>query len=317
VVYHLYGVRLRSAWALPYPRARRPAIADLALTRRGAGFFSAARAQAVLQPQRQRSVVEGLLTDGSVYLHWPNRFEFLISPDGRQIAARPLRGGTVEGFHAYLLGQVLSVALIRLCLDPLHATVVTIDGGAAVFLGNSGFGKSSLAAAFIAAGHRLLTDDLLVVTDGAAGLTAHPGPPRLKLYPQSARRLLPDARGARIMRSTAKRLFPLHAGQTAPGPVGLRAIYVIAPPSSGSAAVRRVTIRRLGERRACLALIRNTFNVSVCDRPRLQRQFALSARLASSVVVKSLSYPRSFAALPDVRAAILADLQRDTGGTSS
>lgn len=311
MVYHLYGVRLRSAWALPYRRATQPDGADIVLSRRGAGFFSAARAETALQPRSPGRVIEGLLADGGVYLRWPDRFEFLISPDGRQIGARPLPGGTLEGFHTYLLGQVLSFALIKLRLDPLHATVVTVDGGAAAFLGESGFGKSSLAAAFIAAGHRLVTDDLLVVTDGPGGPTAHPGPPRLKLFPLSARRILPDARGARIMRSTPKLLFPLDAAQTASSPLGLRALYVLAPPAARRTAATRVTIRRLSERHACLALIRNTFNASLRDRARLARQFALSARLAGSLAVKSLSYPRSFAALADVRAAILADLRRD------
>jgi hypothetical protein len=316
VIYHLYGVRLHSAWALPYSRAAQPYVADIALTRRAAPFFSAARSEAERQPQRRPSHVEGQLADRRTYLCWPGQFEFLISADGRQIAGRPLRNGTVEGFHTYLLGQALSFALIGQGLDPLHATVVTIDGGAAAFLGDSGYGKSSLAAAFIGAGHRLLTDDLLIVTSGPGGLAAHPGPPRLKLYPQSARRLLPSARGARMMRSTPKLLFRLSSRQVAPGPAGLRVMYVITPPGSrptqGGAATARVTIRRLGARQACLALLRNTFNTSVRDPDRLARQFALTVRLASSVAVKSVSYPRSFRVLPDVRDAILADLQRES-----
>ena len=308
MVYHLYGARLESAWRLPYSRARRPFVADIALTRRAAAHFSDARAEAERLPQPWAPIVEGILSDGQTYLQWPDHFEFLISADGRQIAARPIGEGITEGFHTYLLGQALSFALIRHGLDPLHATVVMAGGSGVAFLGPSGYGKSTLAAAFIGAGHRLLTDDLLVLTDGEAGLAAHPGPPRLKLYPEAARRLLPGATGMLMMRGTPKRLFPLTTPHIAPGPVPLRAMYVIVPPGPRTAATRGVRIRRLGARDACLALIRNTFNSSVLDADRLARQLALSARVAAAVPVKLLSYPRSFRAMPAVREAILADL---------
>jgi len=55
-------------------------------------------------------------------------------------------------------------------------------------LGDSGHGKSSLAACFLAAGHRLLTDDLLVIGESGDYLMAHPGPPRIKLFPAVWRR---------------------------------------------------------------------------------------------------------------------------------
>ena len=311
MVYHLYGVRLHSAWALPYSKTIQPFVADVALTRRPAAYFVPARDEAGRLPQPWAPIVEGALADGRTYLQWPDRFEFLISADGGQIAARPLRDGAIEGFHTHLLGQALSFALIRQGLDPLHATAVTIGGAGAAFLGRSGFGKSSLAASFIGAGHQLLTDDLLVLTDGPSGLSAQPGPPRLKLHPHSARRLMPGARGTPMLRHMPKLLFPLKPGQVASGPANLRVLYVIAPPAPRTERTR-VSIRRLGGRQACLALIRNTFNASIVERDRLQRQLAFAARVASAIPIKTLSYPRSFGWLPAVRDAIIADLARES-----
>lgn len=310
MIYHLYGVRLHSDWRLPYSRAAQPFVTDITLRRRASRWFTAARNEAAGLPQPWPPIVEGQLADGSTYLQWPDRFEFLISGNGRQIAANALCSGTPEGFHTHLLGQALSFALIRQGLDPLHATVVMVDGGGAAFLGYSGYGKSSLAAAFLGAGYRLLTDDLLVLTEHDGTLAAHPGPPRLKLYPAAARRLLPNAHGVPIMRRTPKLLFRLRGAQVANGPASLRAVYVLSPP--GGRRPTRVTIRRLSERQACLALIRNTFNSSVLSPTRLAQQLALSASLATTVPVKSISYPRSFRALPAVRDAILADLARES-----
>lgn len=305
MVYHLYGARLDSAWPLPYSRARRPYVAEIALTAGREPHFGPARDEAIRQPQPWAPIVEGLLADGRTYLRWPDRFEFLISANGRQVAGRPLRGGTVEGFHSHLLGQALSFALIAQGLEPLHATVVAVDGGGVAFLGDSGLGKSSLAAAFLRGGHRLLTDDLLVVTGDRDSLRAHAGPPRLKLYPSSARRLMPGATGSRMMRTTPKLLFPLSAAQVAPGPLPLRAMYVLGPARRGST---RIGLRAMTQRQACLALIRNTFNTSVRSPQRLARQLALGAQLAAAVPVRTLTYPRSFALLPAVRDAVLADL---------
>ena len=57
---------------------------------------------------------------------------------------------------------------------PLHASAVAIDGRGLVICGPAGAGKSSLAAALVSAGARLISDDLTVL---AADV---PGAPRLK-----------------------------------------------------------------------------------------------------------------------------------------
>jgi hypothetical protein len=311
VAYYLYGVRLRSEWALPYPKAPQPFVAEVALVRRAAAHFSLARMEAGATPQGVVPV-KVQLDDGRTYLHWRHRFEFLISADGRTIAALALARSSREGFHTYLLGQALSFALIKQGLDPLHGTVVTVDGAAAAFLGDSGFGKSSLAAAFIGAGDRLLTDDLLVLTEARSGFDAQPGPSRLKLYPQAARMLLPRARGTRIMPPMSKLIVQLGSRQVTRGATPLTAVYVLASPGRGRVDATRVTIRRMWQRQACLAIIRNTFNASVTDAVRLARQFDLATRIAGSVPVKSLSFSRSFRQIPAVRAAILADLAQES-----
>jgi hypothetical protein len=307
VVYHFYGVRLRSDWALPYPSWRQPALADVTLARKPAHHFT--RARALAAPLR-RAIVSATLPDGQGYLRWRGRFEFLVSRDGRTVAAHQLARRAPDTFHTHMLGQALSFALVRQGFDPLHATVVSVDGGAVAFLGDSGYGKSTLAAAFVSAGDRLVTDDLLVVTDAAAGLIAHPGPPRLKLYPQALRRVLPQARGTTLITATPKLMVPLSTTQVTGRAVPLRALYVLSPPSV-SMPVSRVTIRRLSQRAACLALIRNTFNTVIVDPDRLSRQFALAARVAGAVPVKSVSYPRTFREIGAVRDAILADMAGD------
>jgi hypothetical protein len=311
--YHLYGTRVRSSIPLTCPAGATPGLADVSLDNASSAYF----ASAVRQSSKERATKDWFhriaLPDGSDYLCWSGLFEFLISPDGRQIACHELSDVSRETFQTYLVSQALSCALLKQGIEPLHATVVIIHGQAVAFLGNCGYGKSSLGAAFLRAGHAILTDDMLVtsVSDRAQPtVIAHPGPPRIKLFPNIARRLLGRGRrGTRMNPGTAKLTIPLLDPEHCRQAVPLRALYVLRPPAS-SRVSRPVTIRPLTQRQACLDLIANTFNTIITDPARSARQFAWAAQLAGMVPVKSLSYPRSLACIPAVLAAICKDLGR-------
>src|SRR4051812_5900840 len=132
------------------------------------------------------------LSDQSLYLHWCDQFEFHISADSRVIHSRAFEGVPEESLQVYLLGQVLSFALIGLGIEPLHATTLVVGGEGVAIIGDSGYGKSSLAGAFVHAGHKLLSDDLLVLEHSENGFRAFPGLPRLKLYDVMATRFIHD-----------------------------------------------------------------------------------------------------------------------------
>jgi len=300
----LYGLRLRSA--LPLPRARRASgPVDVQIARGGAEEFAAVR-RALDPPLRSsRWFEDRVLADGRRYLRWAGLFEFLVAADGGLIVARRLRhaASAPRAFETYLLGQVLSFALIARGLEPLHATAVVVGDAAIGFLGDSGRGKSTLGAAFVRAGHRLLTDDLLVLRDDTGSVRAAAGPARLKLFRRPARRVLGrGVRGTPMNDRGGKLVFPLGL-RAARGDARLRVLYVLRPGHG-----RRVAIRALSPRRAFVELTRNTFNACVLDAPRLARQFDMAARVAASIPVKTLRYPRRLDRLAAVRAAIEADV---------
>ena len=311
-VYHLYGLRLQSDWPLPYPRVRASVLAEVGLLRGSQSHFSKALEEArenVPETGWDRGVP---LADGQTYLRWPERFEFLVSADGCAILGRPIREDPCEPFHTYLLGQALSFALIKQGFEPLHATCVTVDGGAVAFLGECGYGKSSLGAAFVQAGHQLLTDDLLVLSERGGRFTAYPGPPRIKLFPEIARSVLPShAAGTPIWNTTPKLIIPLDKRDVSGSAVPLRAIYVLGSPTPRDRVRKNVSIRRLSKRDACLALLQHPFNTAVTDSRRLSGQFAFTTTLAANVPVKTIRYPRTVDLLPAVRDAILSDFLRD------
>lgn len=308
--YRLYGLWLRSQWPLPYPAGTKAGLAEVELFEGEVSLFSEAAREAMVEANATKWFHHARLQDGSTYVRWSGLFEFVISASGLQIAGRPLNGVSQEAFQTYLLGQVLSFALVEQGIEPLHSTAVVIDGGAVGFIGDCGYGKSSLGAAFLQAGFPLLTDDQLVVKEEDHGFSAYPGPPRIKLFPEIARSLLGKrGKGTPMNNLTPKLIIPLNRRQSCRDPVPLKAIYVLTPPATHPRS-KGMMIRPLSQRRVSLELLRNTFNPVIIERERLKHQFLLVTRLAANVKVRSLSYPRTLAFLPSVREAVLSDLVR-------
>jgi hypothetical protein len=303
--YEVYGLRLGSTFPLPCPESRVRGAHDVELVEQPEAYFTDVRR--LLGPRTtSTSFCYATLDDGSQYLRWSELFEFRITSDGRRIVGQRLGRGALEAFQTYLLGQVLSFALVKQGIEPLHCTAVVIDGGAVGFVGAGGAGKSSLAAAFLSAGAPLLTDDLLIITDEGGALTAHPGPPRIKLFPEVATRVLRTRSGTRMNRLTLKLIVPLGAdGRCWRRAAPLHALYVLGSTRSGRP---DIVIRRLSPQRAFVTLVRNTFNTIVSDPSRLRSRLHLVGRVASAIPVKRLVFPRRLSLLPAVRAAIERDL---------
>src|SRR5437868_13109154 len=190
--YGVYGVSLHSEIELSLPEQSGPGLTDIELCSGSPGFFVETIAETELQSCSEW-YQHGVLRDASTYVRWHGLGEFLVSPAGERITCRRAPEAAMEAFQVYLLGQALSFALVKAGFEPLHATAIEVDGEAVVLLGDSGFGKSSLAACFLAAGHSLLTDDLLLLRPAADRFEAYPGPPRIKLFPAIACRFLPHA----------------------------------------------------------------------------------------------------------------------------
>jgi hypothetical protein len=243
-------------------------------------------------------------------VRWDDVGEVLISKDGELITCHPFPQTESESFHVYLLGQALSFALVNKGFEPVHASAVAVGDQAIAFLGDCGLGKSTLAAAFLQAGHRLLTDDLLLLQTRTQSIVAFPGPGRIKLFPKVAGKFLADASsGVPLNPKTQKQIIPLNNSQVSSEAMPLAAAYVLASPNK--AHDNSVRITALTEKEAFINLLSNTFNRVIVDPDRLRRHFDAAQALANIMPIRKLSYPRSLEHLPLVREAILSDLYVD------
>ena len=310
VVYSLYGLKVRSAIPLPCPESHlngEPADVELV----------ECTEEELREPCNSRmAYVERddfwecrQFEDGAARVSWKDHFEFHVSADGARVRWRRLVGIPNEVLFTYLLNQVLSHCLALRGVEPLHATSVVVNGQAIAIMGDSGYGKSTLAAALIRKGCPLLTDDVLVLELLGNGVQAYPSLARLKLRPDSADAAFGKRRSLPMNTFTDKMILPLGAAEHVAKAVPLRAIFVI-PSSAGSVVI---SIRRARGHRSLLPIIKNSFDTSFLDRRRLEQQFEFACRLAKSVPISVLSFPRRLDMLPTVVDALLKDVSRYSG----
>jgi hypothetical protein len=308
-MYSLYGLTLRSAIPLPCPRVETEiASADVELVECGAGEFWQASSQERIFFREEGLWQCSIFADGSAHILWRDHFEFVVSPDARQVRWRKLQDVSYEVFLTYFLGQVLSYCLLARGIEPLHATAIVVNERAIAFLGDSGYGKSTLAATFLQKGYALLTDDVLALEFKVEKVWARPGIARVKLNPDSADALLSGRRSIPMNSFTSKMIFPLVAAQHSDRAFPLQAVYVLPHKSTQS----RIAIRRLSGRSSFFPIVENTFNNTVLHSDRLKQQFAFAGRLAGLIPVKRLSYPKRMDMLPAVADAILEDGFRES-----
>lgn len=299
VVYEAFGIRFGCPWRIPCPPPASEAPPEIEFVESPESFAGLAVDRSGGDPCRVR------LAGGATFLRWSGYYEFLVPPGaepGAPIRFARLENADPEVFAAYLLGQVLSFALLEAGKESFHATTVVDEARAIAFLGDRGFGKSTLGAAFLAAGRSILSDDLLVVEESGARVVAHPGIPRLKIARDTGRRLLDPSRFPPPAATPAKVVLPLEPPEFHAHPAVLAAIHLLDPRPAPS-----IRIEPLRGAEAFAGIVRNTFNSLVDDPARLAGQFRTVRRLVETVPIRTLAYPRDLDRLPEVVEAVRAD----------
>lgn len=144
--------------------------------------------------------------------------------------------------RVYFQGSVLGIILHQRGLLPLHGNAISTGQGCIAFLGHSGQGKSTLAAAFMQRGYKTLSDDICALHVAAdTPPMVLPGIPHIRLWDDSVRQLGKDSsRLKRVHPAEEKFLFPIgeHYLGTAQA---LTRIFVLATHSSNTFEIETLT----------------------------------------------------------------------------
>ena len=227
------------------------------------------------------------------WISWNDDIGAWVKCDGSQVevvvreAAKAVEvsGVLTIGFTSILTGACLNLQN-RVAI---HANSVAIGGKAVAFVGYSGMGKSTLSTYCASRGAGFVTDDVLVVDKQGF---AHPGNPRIKLYPHTATSL-----GLQTPEHTEYKVFyqPESLGaKLLDKPVPMGIIYLLAESEDDS-----IYTEQLNASKAVFDLLTHSYyaHALITSKPGL---FDTYSRLVKQAAVKRLFYPRNFQKLPQV-----------------
>jgi hypothetical protein len=222
---------------------------------------------------------------------------------GESIVLHPLKPIELEVLQGWVVGILMATLLRQRGLFVLHGSAVAKDGAAVAFLGGSGWGKSTLAAAFTERGYHFLTDDMLVLDMTGERPRVLPGHRFIRLHTDAASRLVGEIEALPTVSSyTTKRVRAVDRVSDEAFP--LEKVYVLDTASAEAHAVEP-----LGRQEALLHVVLHTRSKDLLTEPSVRTShLAECARLLQQVPVASLRRIRSLDALPDLLDTIEADL---------
>lgn len=241
---------------------------------------------------------------GAYLLRFPGLADFRVSTDLDQVTCVPAPGAGEEACRNTFASQVLPAIMDKRGHTVVHASCVEIDGAAVLFLGDSGRGKSTLAASLARAGHRLLSDDGVRVEAADSMLRAHPREASLRLWPDSAAAVLPGAHATAHAGAKSRIAAQGHI-EFCERPIAVRAAYFL---GDGAAAVPAIVPMTPAE--SLVAWMGQCYLLDTEDRLALASQFERLSEMSNRLASHRLDYPRRFEALAVVRTAILDHLGR-------
>lgn len=231
--------------------------------------------------------------------------------NGTQIVVDALPGADRGLLRSLLIGELMAALLRQRGYLVLHGAAVARDGAAIGFLGNSGWGKSTLASHFTQRGYTFLTDDVLVVDLSGEEPMVIPGPAHVKLNEDVAKLVVEESFDAlRPVHGQTRKRLAEHRESELRGSTPLHSLYLlerVARPAPG--------IDDLSGNSALLELIRHTRAQRLITSPAFQaKHLAQCQTLLRRVRMGVLHRPRSLERLSDVAEAVENDVGRVPAG---
>lgn len=183
----------------------------------------------------------------------------------------------------------------------LHGSTVVQNDVALIFVGQTGQGKTTLMSSFRTMQDIRMGDDSLLCSFPPEGPVITAINRSFRLRPDSIDALtVPDA-STTTGEGRSKRRFEIESGSTVETPDRIGALFSLTPDTGSD----EIIISQLGAVDACMEVIGNSFAVDPKAAGPAKKRMDAAAKLVATVPCFSLSYPRTYARLPDVQRAIL------------
>lgn len=223
-----------------------------------------------------------------VLLEIPGLARFLIER-GRQITVDS-EAPIDHQIRLFLFGTISALLLIQRDILPLHGSGILTPKGVVLFVGHSGFGKSTLLAAFLERGYEMVTDDIAALAVSEEGSKVLPSFPQMKLWQNSLTHLGRSSDGLPYARTPEIDKFSVPiSGDFSPESAPLHAIYALKPRSQ-----REVEIEPLDHSRKINTLLDHTWQKLALKRQnRHISHFQQIATVANQADIKRAYRPEA------------------------
>lgn len=221
--------------------------------------------------------------DGAVYVLFPGNLVARFDTGRAVCEITPDPSADPAVVRRLVAVPVLATWMILTDRPVLHASAVQIGDTAAVFVGNTGSGKSTIAAALVGAGALAITDDLCRLAEHDDGWVCYPDVGQLRLRAGSA--ALATMFNSEVVAPVDGRLTVSVPTAELPVPVGA----VVFPRISREAPQMAAT--RLRGTRAVLALLEHPRMASLLGDEFSPALFRFGSRLVAQVPTWELVVP--------------------------
>lgn len=265
-------------------------------------------------PQRDhfgRPILHLYRLSETLYLRIPTAGGFFIESNKILVQIQP--GIDLIVVCAAVLSHAFTLWLEQYKTRCLHASSLCFCGRAAAFMADSTTGKSTLAAALVQAGAKLLGDDIASLTETEGMFMINPSYPTMRLSKSQAKQFLgTQAELSYWFPALGKALVPVGEG----GWGGycntsqqLRRLYIL--ERNIDIRFEEIRFEPLSKADAVLTLIRFSFGRrSPLALGIAVERMAFFARLVEQVDVFRLTYPSGYEHLPEITRRIFQDIDK-------
>jgi hypothetical protein len=224
----------------------------------------------------------------AIWLSIPGVATFYIG-NGNQINIMPEPNIDEDSLRVFLLGSALGILLLQRGHLVLHGNAIKIGPYCMVCVGDSGLGKSTLAAGFMRRGYPILSDDVVPIN---SLINAMPGYPRIKIWQDTADHFNINTQGLKRIRPDIPKFnLPLGANfHTTQLPI--RWIFELHAKDQ-----EEVTLERLNGMERFKSIYNNLYKVEFMQPLMTQAHFDICSKLTHKASVFRVTRPTKISSL--------------------
>lgn len=255
-----------------------------------------------LLPSGEKSISFGK-TSTEMVISFPSLADFFFSPTASKIVCRPRPATPEATIRHLLLDQVIPRIVNSFGRPVIHASGTVIDKAAVVFLGETGWGKSTLCAYFHQSGFPLLSDDAILLEKTGDEVVGMPGYAGMRLLDDSFAALhLCNHNEPVAGNSAKKRIYLGNSTSHRSAAFPLKAIFVLNDPKNPTTTEKPILFSRITGAAAAMEVLRHCFHLDPTDILMMgQHLITVSDFLAAKrFFVFKASFHRNHQLLPNI-----------------